>query len=177
MEIIPIFAPHLYAVRYEDCQENEYDRLLELWNSPVDLVELLEDLKEDFPTGKTKYEISEEIIKEAELIDDALTEITNVKPVNLDEFFQPLHNQEYYEMKLSLRKANAGRQAQTKYLRVYAVRIDKETYVITGGAIKMHRVMQERSHTQKELNKLKKVKDFLNDNGVFDTDSFQDFTN
>ncbi|MGV4380656.1 hypothetical protein ACQ1Q1_06730 [Ornithobacterium rhinotracheale] len=150
MEIIPIFVPYLYAIQYKDCKENEYDRLLELWNDTDRLIKLLNDLKEDIPPNKTKYEVAQEILKEVEYIDDLLIEITETKPVNLDEFFQPLYNQEYYEVKLSLRKGKVGRTLRTNYLRVYAIRIDEETYIITGGAIKMHRAMQDRVHTHKE---------------------------
>ena len=35
--------------------------------------------------------------------------------------------------------------------------------------------MQEREHTQKELDKLNACRDFLKQNGVFDQDSFIDF--
>ena len=36
--------------------------------------------------------------------------------------------------------------------------------------------MQERKHTEEQLEKLNKCRDFLIDNGVFDKDSFVDFT-
>lgn len=31
MKMVPIFAPHLYAFRYADETENEFDRLMEIW--------------------------------------------------------------------------------------------------------------------------------------------------
>jgi hypothetical protein len=37
--------------------------------------------------------------------------------------------------------------------------------------------MQERQHTQQELSKLKKCKNYLQQQGVFDLDSFNDLTN
>lgn len=46
---------------------------------------------------------------------------------------------------------------------------------LTGGAIKLTATMQEREHTQKELDKLNACRDFLKQNGVFDQDSFVDF--
>jgi hypothetical protein len=51
--------------------------------------------------------------------------------------------------------------------------------VITGGAIKMplHHLMKDRDHTRVELQKLKRAKSYLNENGVFDEDSFFEFLN
>ena len=45
-------------------------------------------------------------------------------------------------------------------------------FVITGGAIKLTRTMQERSHTQAELDKINQCRQYLASNGVFDSDSF-----
>lgn len=47
-------------------------------------------------------------------------------------------------------------------------------FIVTGGAIKLTRTMQERSHTQLELDKLNRCRDYLKDQGVFDTTSFMD---
>jgi hypothetical protein len=49
--------------------------------------------------------------------------------------------------------------------------------VITGGAIKLTRTMQERQHTKKELDKLNRCRDFLRGQDVFDADSFFEFQN
>ena len=61
------------------------------------------------------------------------------------------------------------------WLRIYAIRIEPNVYIVTGGAIKLTATMQEREHTQKELDKLNTCRDFLKQNGVFDQDSFVDF--
>ena len=58
----------------------------------------------------------------------------------------------------------------TSFLRTWNV------YIVTGGAIKLTATMQEREHTQKELDKLNACRDFLKANGVFDQDSFIDFS-
>ena len=52
------------------------------------------------------------------------------------------------------------------------IRLEKNVFVITGGAIKLTRTMQERSHTQAELDKLNQCRQYLASNGVFDSDSF-----
>ena len=64
-------------------------------------------------------------------------------------------------------------------LRLYAIKIDEDTFVITGGAIKLplHHLMDDREHTRIELQKLKSAKSYLKENGVFDEESFFEFLN
>ena len=49
--------------------------------------------------------------------------------------------------------------------------------IITGGAIKLTRTMQEREHTLVELARMEKVRRFLINNNIADKDSFMDFLN
>ncbi|MCM1169007.1 MAG: hypothetical protein NC324_03625 [Bacteroides sp.] len=46
------------------------------------------------------------------------------------------------------------------------------SYIITGGAIKLTATMQEREHTAVELIKIEKVRNFLLDEKIIDNDSF-----
>lgn len=64
-------------------------------------------------------------------------------------------------------------------LRLYAIKIDDDTFIITGGAIKLplQHLMEDREHTLMELAKLKKAKYYLKENGVFDDESFYEFLN
>jgi hypothetical protein len=50
-------------------------------------------------------------------------------------------------------------------------------YVVTGGAIKLTRTMQEREHTMEQLEKLNRCKAYMRAYGVFDQDSFVELTN
>ena len=60
---------------------------------------------------------------------------------------------------------------------LWAIREELEPgcYIITGGAIKLTRTMQEREHTLQELEKMEKVRNFLIQERVFDEDSFTDY--
>ena len=53
--------------------------------------------------------------------------------------------------------------------------MDPGIYIITGGAIKLTRTMQEREHTLVELARMEKVRRFLLDNDIVDMDSFKDY--
>ncbi|WP_233555828.1 hypothetical protein [Bacteroides sp. AM10-21B] len=59
-------------------------------------------------------------------------------------------------------------------MRIYAIRLEANVYIVTGGAIKLTHLMQDKEHTVLELEKLNKCKAFLKLNGVFDKESFVD---
>lgn len=68
-------------------------------------------------------------------------------------------------------------QRHASWLRIYAIKLDPGIYVITGGAIKLTRTMQEREHTLFELARMEKVRNFMIDNDICDMDSFTDYLN
>jgi len=49
---------------------------------------------------------------------------------------------------------------------LYAIRIHKNLFIVTGGAIKLTGQMGEHDDTDKELEKLEKVRDFLKANDL-----------
>ena len=61
------------------------------------------------------------------------------------------------------------------WLRIYAIKLNPGIYVITGGAIKLTRTMQEREHTLRELVKMEKVRSHLLANNIVDKESFDDY--
>lgn len=70
-------------------------------------------------------------------------------------------------MELQLSKGSAkSRWRRNPKLRIYAIRIDEDTYVLTGGAIKLTHKMEEAEATRKELDKLMDVKRWLKNKGV-----------
>lgn len=168
MKIVRIFGEKLFAFHYDNEDENELNRLLGLWSDVGYLYHFLKDNKQDtgsLPNGK----LIEQIITDAEYINDFLEKLSNNENEKLEYFFKPLYNSEYQSRELSLQK---GRKS---YLRVYALKIDKNCFVITGGAIKFNHLMEDRTHTDNELHKLESAKQFLKEQGVYDSDSFYEF--
>lgn len=173
MEIVNIFAFRLFAIHYDGAVDNEYDRLLDLWLDTEYVRIFLTENEEDIPKNKSVKQFVKYIREDAIEIDEQLIAITESDNEKLDYFFQPLHNSEYQVKILSLQK---GRQ---HCLRLYAIRIDEDTFVITGGAIKLplHHLMEDREHTRIELQKIKRVQDYLKANQITDEDSFFEFLN
>lgn len=105
--------------------------------------------------------------------------IMDISPdANLDRIFRPLENSRTSEMLLGKEKARLRNTPQhASWLRIYAIKLEPGIYIITGGAIKLTRTMQEREHTLVELARMEKVRRFLLDNDIADKDSFMDFLN
>lgn len=103
--------------------------------------------------------------------------IMDISPeADLDKLFRPLDNSRTSEMILGKEKARLrDTQKHASWLRIYAIKLEPGIYVITGGAIKLTRTMQEREHTLVELARMEKVRRYMLDNNIIDKDSFDDY--
>lgn len=172
MEILPIFAGKLYAFRYDYEEYNhdndtEYDRLLKLWIN----VEYLKSFAMKYAIQDVDTFV-DTIPDNADEIDDFLIGLENSNEP-LETYFQPLFDSERGFKILSLQKGKLKR----NILRLYAIKIDDNCFVITGGAIKLAQTMQEHPETNKELLKLNRAKSFLGLNDIIDKESFYEYLN
>lgn len=168
-EICCIFEGVLWAVKWAGEEENELHRILSLWNNAEYVYSFVKANKMDAPKGISAEMLSSLIIDNAKDIDDRLYHFSTHANRSLSEFFRPLDNGEYRVVALS--KQNARK----NYLRLYAVKIDANCFLITGGAIKFHHLNKDRPHTQVEMQKLNNCKEYLKENGVFDAEDFNKY--
>ncbi len=170
MKIVITFVQGLYSFKY-DGQIDELERLLDDWNNPEYLELFFEQNESDLSYFGINIDTAiSDTISEAEKLKNLLMKLSNNNSISLDYIFRPLDNLEFREISLSKQKASR------RWLRLYAIKIETNHYVITGGAIKLTHKMQEKEHTQKELVKLEKCRNYLQSQGVFDTDSFNELT-
>ena len=165
---------HLWAVRNMEKPKNELALLFDSWNDIGFLMDFfmenLDDLKQFFHIRRISDAI-DDTMDDAEELQRLILDIPYTE--NLDELFTPLGSADLTIRELTREKArNWDRIGHASWLRVYAIRLEKNVFVVTGGAIKLTRSMQERPHTQEQLEKLNSCRQFLLDNGVFDADSF-----
>ncbi len=161
MKIVRIFADQLFAFHYDNEDDNEYERLMDLWTD----VGYLSDFAKRNNIGDV-YGFINDILRYAEQIQDYLEHLSqNKKPYGF--YFEPLQDSE----RLRILPFQKGK-IRKNQLRYYALKLDDDCFVITGGAIKMSQKMQDHPDTNRELTKLKSARLYLNENGVFDTDSF-----
>jgi hypothetical protein len=171
MNIVSTFVKGLYAFRYDGQWLDELERLFEEWSDIEYLETFFEQYESDLKYFKSDIDGAiNDTISESIKLKKLLFEISKGKSSTLDEVFRPLDNLEFREITLSKQKASR------RWLRLYAIKIETNHYVITGGAIKLTHKMQDREHTQKEFRKLEKCRNHLQLNDVFDSDSFNEFT-
>ncbi|MCU4155229.1 hypothetical protein J1N10_04535 [Carboxylicivirga sp. A043] len=170
MKIVSIFANHLFSFVYQNedgtYQENEYDRLMDLWTD----TEYLWNYAKENKVKDIKRFVNRRL-EDAELIQDLLEDLSESgKP--LDHYFQALDDYETGFKILALKK---GKTSKYDGLRLYAIKIDENLFVITGGAIKMSLKMDDHPDTKNEKVKIYSAQAFLNENDVIDSDSFFEF--
>lgn len=170
---------HLWAVKSPDKEADELTILFRNWTNGEYLldffIENFRDLKNYFHIERLDEAI-EDTFEDAEALQELVLDFPYTE--QLDDVFKPLAITDTRAIELSREKArNWDRNRHASWLRIYAVRLEPNVYVVTGGAIKLTRTMQEREHTQLELNKLNRCRDYLKANGIFDQDSFVELTN
>jgi len=112
--------------------------------------------------------------KNANLISQKIRDAERDK-VFLESLFQPLNDLESAYKIPQRSKHKIGNPKKDIPLRIYAIKADKNIYVITGGAIKLTNKMYEAEHTAEELKKLNKCKNFLKENELNCIENFTEF--
>lgn len=180
MEVVRIFVDTntfegLYTIRYDGEELDEFERLFDLWTDAEYVREYLRSnqqyLKSDYFKDLFLDEIETEILDEAEELERLLERHATDNDIgNLQMLFKPLNNISYV-IPPPLEKTKARIRDRNKFrkgiLRIYALRLGKNTFVVTGGAIKLVREMKDHHDTHKELDKLEKVKAFLKENNLY----------
>lgn len=163
----------LWAVRYDNDKVNAFQKVMAQWSDALWLADFFTQNFDDLLSYFRITNIEDAIYQTMEDRDELACVIMDISPdANLDRFFRPLENSRTAEMLLGKEKA---RPHQGSWLRLYAIKLNVGIYIITGGAIKLTRTMQEREHTLQELGRMEKVRDFLIKERVFDEDSFTDY--
>lgn len=182
MEIVRIFENEdcLLAVLYEGERNDEFKRLFSEWTDVEQLEKFFNDNEEDLKDPHWEN-IS---------IGEAINAVRK-EAISLMKYFRKLNNQPSKEriesfiklfrpLDFELRGGNSFERKKVygglkrNFIRMYALRLGEEMYIVTGGAIKLTRTMQEREHTQKELDKLERCKQYLKEEGIFDEDGVVD---
>ncbi|MBQ9652585.1 MAG: hypothetical protein IJV13_10345 [Prevotella sp.] len=169
----------LWAVRYDDEQDNALYALFEQWNDVTWLRAFFKENKEDLTSYFNITDINEAI---EDTIDDSerlQCLIMDISPeADLDQLFRPLENYRTGDMLLGMEKARLKNTLRhSSWLRIYAIKLSQGIYIITGGAIKLTLRMDEREHTKRELRKMESVRRFLLEENIIDNEGFEDYVN
>ncbi len=169
MEFDSIFVPYLHVVKFNGV--NAFNKIIEDWNDAKYLFEYFKKREQDLKYYGVSVSDAIKITRdEINKFRNKLNQILNSSKPNLDQLFSNLDNQEYrIDVELSQKKAKPN----PKYwLRIYAIKIESNIYLIVGGALKLKQFMDDDDATKNELIKLNQVRDFLREEGVTDYDGF-----
>ena len=167
---------HLWSVKYPEKEADELTMLFRNWSNGNYLLDFflsnMEDLKNFFHVQRISEAIKD-TVEDAQVLQKLILDFPYTE--HLDGLFHPLSLSDNRVTEMTREKArNWNRDRHASWLRIYAIRVQEEVFVVTGGAIKLTPAMQDRPHTQEELEKLNQCREFLISNGVIDQDSFVD---
>lgn len=191
MKIAPIFADiqteqpiGLFGIVIapEKDAENEYDKLLYKLYDRVFLYNFFKNperqtiLKRGYYSGTSMSDAIRKTFKEIKRFEsdlksnydrglESLIYYLNIK-------FKALDNSEYRSNELQKVKSRGN--SNKNWIRIYAVRVSKDFYIITGGGVKLTKFIQEDADLDKERRKLNRVTDFLKEEGLYDPESFKE---
>ena len=172
MKINTIFAEKIYALQLLEFRENEFRRVLDFWND-VEYLKKFYDvnkniiLQNPYLEIKNVHDFIEQVFDESENLEEEIEH--HYENNSLGDLFEYLfheispQNQFYKKIK-------------QKLLRLYGIKLEDE-YLVTGGAIKITKKMQDHPDTTEQLEILKQTKIFLDSENITDLDSLLDFMN
>jgi len=185
MKLVPIFVAQdsedgLWSLQLDGESESEFEKFFDLVNDVEWLYSFFDQNKADlhcgfFGTISIGVAVSRTLI-EAEDMEDSLYDFSEQgfrkDDGTLQHLFKPLNNFEYTITKHQKSKARIRK----GWLRLYAIRLAANCYLVTGGAIKLTLEMKT-SHLQNELKKLEQAKQFLRGNGIDYPDDLNNYKN
>jgi len=173
MKLVPIFVSEkssdgLWSIRFDGEPQNEFEKFFNLMEDLEWLHHFFVSNKADLYSGYfghvTIDSAGARTMDEAEEMEDTLNDYLAMGFAggdNLQHFFKPLNNFEY---SIAVHQKSKAR-IRNGWLRLYAIRLAENCFLVTGGAIKLTADMK-RTHLQRELMKLERTKIFLRENGI-----------
>lgn len=181
MKIDAIFAVvknKLLSVQFEPNDCDEFTLAFRNWNDTAYLEDFFETNKNDLQSGfYGNISVEKAIfstIEEATVFEEKIRRVAEIGKFKTqsslqDLVFYPLHkNDQTYQ----LQETRAYGTENKSWLRVFAVRLSPECFVVSGSAIKLTKAMGDKDHTAIELTKLKITAAYLKNNGLLDEEDF-----
>lgn len=165
IELTRIVPQTLWAARFERNQENEFDRTFNCWENPEYLDAFFtvheKDLVKDFYGYCSVSQAVSITMSEADAFERQLLKVAQggVLGKRLGDIFKPIDKAA--KIKIVNEKSKAYGTGAKSWLRIYAVRLNCDFFVVSGSAIKLTKTMNEREHLKEELEKLNVLVRFL----------------
>lgn len=179
MNIEAIYEPYIYSVKYDDQAVNEYDRLLDAWNDMSYVVDFFERYQSELnnpiwpkylkePVAAAKCARDEAIDLE-KLFDQLYQNTLDGKQPDFDSHFKFLDGDFKYVTECVPMKSYGTN--KPSFLRIYAIKLQSNTFLITGGGIKLAKKIQDAPELQNHvMRNIKKVREWLISNNIADAE-------
>ena len=175
MDIEAIYEPYIYSIKYDGQEQSEYDRLFDAWNDITEVVEFMRTYQEylNDPIWGERYtpesaarKVRDEAIELEDLFDDLYENATHGETPDFDSHFKFLGGKYQVYEYIPMKSYGTGRPS---FLRIYAIKLKNNLYVITGGGIKLADTIQDSPDLQNHvLQNIDKVRAWLIQNGIMD---------
>lgn len=179
MKLISIHKGYLYSVKFEGEESDEFNRVIEEVtdvSAVLDFLKANEDMFDSYfgRYFRTKEEAAERIAEEADDMESYLdyleSNARNKKKPDYDNFFQYLNGMYKCDIKYIPMKAY-GVNYRMSFIRLYAIKLQPNVYVVVDGGIKLGRTIQESPGLKETvLNKIRIAKEYLQANGIIDAE-------
>lgn len=182
MEIVEIYKDWLYSISFDEEDLNEYQRVFREWHDLDYLVNFFSENKDSVNTDFWKNagldpdspdKSAERVIDEADSLETYISQLVancsnGIKP-DFDEYFHFLGGK--YKCLWSLEPVKSYGTDSPSLLRLYAIKIDANCYLIVYGGIKLGETIQNSPVLKdKVFNKIDSVLSFLKANGITDSE-------
>lgn len=168
VRIFVLVKDSLYTVGdFEKPEKTAYEVVTDKWQDTEHLEDYFERYKEDLQKFHPNMSVERAVRKtlfEMMEFDGKLFNAANKKKLG-KLFFKPLHKSDNHEAYIDSKAYGPDKKS---WLRLYAIRLAVDIYVITGGGIKLTKAMTT-DELKKELENLNKVKQFLVKEGMIKT--------
>lgn len=184
MKFLPIFTEQnegVYSILLDGNTLDALTFLKEKWGDPEFVRNFFKKNKHLLDTPRySEFSVNEASIKTLEdaiILFDQLETFTKSgfekDTDNLSDFFKPLHKN---ETNLPLYQASKtyGISIQDSWLRVYAIRLAVNCYIITGGGFKLVGAMQDDPYLKHQLDIIKQTQNYLESMGVTNPEDLTD---
>lgn len=185
MVIEAIYPPYLYSIRYDEDEYNVLDKLLLYeWQDAVAIAEYLasEPQFTNNPRfkGKSPEGAAKQILKEADYLDERFEKLVNNADYgdtpDLDSQFVAFGGKYGYELELATTESYG--KGHPSLVRIYAIRIDRNKYLVTDGGIKLGDTVQTSSGLKDHIiQNFDRVLNWLKAQGIYNGDDWNDIMN
>jgi hypothetical protein len=182
VEIVDIYKNWLYSISFDEEDLNEYHRVFREWHDLDFLVKFFSENKDDVNTDFWKKaglnpekpeQSANRVIEEADQLEGYISELVSncddgIKP-DFDEYFHLLGGK--YKCLWSLEPVKSYGTGKPSLLRLYAIKLETNCYLVVYGGIKLGDTIQNSPVLKdKVFHKIDSVLSFLKANGITDSE-------